>query len=234
MIFIFTYIRLSLLIILLSSCSSVINLSSYKPNIQFIEPYYDFGISGPNSKIIHKFKFENIGPSPLNIERITTDCDCTAVVLKKNKFLHGEIGDIYVEFETKEYENELEKLVSVFSNDPKNPVIHLIVKGIVKRHLIAVPSVVNFGNIKKGQTLTKTIKLYQTSQNELILYKFKANKKYFNVEISRFYEENSRGIKISIALNSSIATATLTEAITLYTNSKKRSRLDIPIFANIL
>ena len=53
----------------------------------------------PQEKAIEtKYRFTNIGPSPISIEEVRTSCGCTTATLKKKEYAPGETGEIEAKF----------------------------------------------------------------------------------------------------------------------------------------
>lgn len=223
---------------LLPSCSPITStldpVKSLEPRLMFEEQVYDFGIAGPEEKISHTFRFTNTGAVPLKIARVSTDCGCTAALISATDIPPEGSGEIRAVFETRRYKGKQEKTITVYSNDPYEPEIELVMRGIVKTEVAVDPQGLNFGDIQKGETFTKTVRLLQLSQNNLVLKKIEANDNYFAVAASRFREENSRGINIDVTLKPDVSVGQFSEVITLHTNLKRRPRIDVPIWANIL
>jgi hypothetical protein len=221
------------LFLFLSSCASLTPLPP-QPHMAFEERVYDFGIAGPGDRITHIFKFTNAGSEPLQITRVSTSCGCTAALLSQKEIPPGSSGDIRTVFETKRFEGEQETTITVHSNDPDDPEIELTIIGAIQRDVAVVPQGINFGDVEKGKTVTGSVKLLQLSQNKLVLHRIEVNEKYLNATTSRFREENSRGIHIDITLKPEAPVGAFNEVITLHTNLKRRPRIDVPVWANIL
>ena len=205
-----------------------------KPHLFFEEPVYDLGIAGPSQKITHTFKFTNLGSAPLHITRVGAGCGCMAALLSESEVPPGSSGEIQATFKTRRYEGRQETTITVHSNDPDNPEIDLMIQGMIKRNVAVVPQGINFGDVEKGKTVTRRVRLLQLSQNNLVVHKIEANEEYLTVSMSRFREENSRGINIDIALKRDVRVGRFSEVITLHTNLKRRPRIDVPVWANVL
>ena len=184
--------------------------------------------------IAHTFKFTNVGSAPLLITRVSTNCGCTAALLTKKEIPPEGSGEIRATFKTKRFEGDQETIITVCSNDPDNPETDLTIIGAIKRDVAVVPQGINFGDVEKGETVTGGVRLLQLSQNKLVLHRIEVNEKYLNATTSRFREENSRGFNIDITLEPEAPVGALNEVITLHTNLKRRPRIDVPVWANIL
>ncbi|MBU1053434.1 MAG: DUF1573 domain-containing protein [Proteobacteria bacterium] len=233
--------RLFLLLVccvtLFTSCASLEKVTLEKapePKIVFEELEYDFGIAGPEESISHSFIFTNEGILPLTINKVSTDCGCTAAVVSEKVIPSDGIGEIRAVFETRRYEGEQEKHITVYSNDPEAPEIELIIKGVIKRDVAVVPQGINFGDVERGKTAIGSVRLLQLSSQKLVLEKVDADKRYFEVETSPFTEDNSRGFNIHVTLKPDVPVGRLNDVITIHTNLKKRPRIDVAVWANIL
>ena len=204
------------------------------PRLTVEELVYDFGIAGPGEKIRHTFRFRNTGNSLLKIYRHNASCGCLAFLLSKKVIPPGGTGEIRVTFHTRHFEGKQKKTITIYSNDPKRPKVRLVVRGIIKREVAVVPSGVNFGEVKKGQAISRHVRLLELSRNRLEIRKIDYDPRLFSVKTSRFKDENSRGIEIEITLEPGVPAGRLNEVITLNTNLRKRPRIDVPVWANVL
>jgi len=204
------------------------------PRLIFEERIYDFGVSGPGSTITHVFTFVNAGSQPVSIENVKTNCGCTAALVSETDIPRGGNGQIRASFETKRYEGKQETTITVLSNDPEEPEIALTIKGIIKREVAVVPQGLHFGDVKKGTSSTRAVRVLQLSGDRLVVNRVEANEDYLAVSTSRFSEENSRGVQVDITLKPDAPVGELSEIITLHTNLKRRPRIDVPVWANIL
>jgi len=231
-----SWVIIAVSILLLSSCASL-ELAPGKtpaPRAKFLQPIYDFGFAGPEQEITHTFRFTNTGSMPLTINKVSTGCGCTATLIPEQEILPGGQGEIRAVFETRRYEGKQEKQITVYSNDPETPEILLTLKGIVKRDVVVVPSGINFGKVDRGETAAKRIRLLQLSKNRLILEKVEGDDRYFWVKSSGFTEENSRGFEIEVILKPGVPAGKLNQVITLHTNVKRRPRIDIPVWGDVI
>jgi len=228
---------LILCVFLFTSCASLeSNIPVEKPSIPqitFQETIYDFGFAGPEQKIVHTFKFTNAGSQPLKIEKVSTDCGCTAALVSDKLIPPGGNGEIRAVLETRRFEGKQEKHVMVYSNVPETPETILTIKGTIKQYLVVVPQGVSFGKIKRGEPLKRSVRLFQLSNDRLILRRIEADNNFYKVTTSRFSEENSQGFDIDITLRPDVPLGILNDVITLHTNVKKRPRIDVMIWADV-
>lgn len=205
------------------------------PDIRFEERTYDFGIAGQQEEIVHEYRFKNIGKETLVIKSVSSSCGCIARILSPKTIPSGESGSIKVTFETRKYRGKHTKSIFVRTNDPDEPEIELEISGVIETEVAIVPEFLYFGEVEKGKTITKEIKLIQIGKEKLRLEKVDISAKYLSTHISNFKDEHNQGFKINVSLNPDTApVGKIAEVVTLHTNLKKHPRIDIPVAGNVL
>lgn len=202
-------------------------------DIQFEERIYDFGIAGKNRKITHIYRFKNKGTGDLIIDRIKNSCSCTAAMLTEKRIKPGETGKIKVTFDTKKFTGRQSREIMISSNDPDEPQIKLVIKGVIKTGVAFEPDSLYFGDVPFGGTVTKSFKVLQLEKDELTINNIDANSDIISFRILKFFNENSKGYMVDVTIKPDTPKGILNEIITVHTNYKKYSKVDIPVFGNI-
>jgi len=225
------------ILLLLSACTGLEvtpeSISEEGPRLSITEPVYDFGYAGPGMQVRHTFSIINSGTQPLVISGVNSDCGCTVTLLPGKKILPGKSGSVQVSFETRKYEGKQKKNVILNTNDIEEKEIVLILKGRIKRDTVLVPQGINLGDVVSGKTATGKVRLLQLSNTRLTVLKIDAPS-FLRTRAFYFRDENSRGYEIEINLSGDVPVGPFTEVITLHTNLRKRSRIDVPVWANIV
>lgn len=99
--------------------SSTGQASTASAQISFVKDEHDFGIIKEGEKVFWNFKFTNTGTIPLIINRVKTDCGCTAPDYPKTPIAPGEEGRIKVTFDTKGRLGKQIKRITVLSNSER-------------------------------------------------------------------------------------------------------------------
>lgn len=232
-------IFISLVFFSLFSCVSMAPVtekpsSAQKSCLAFENRVYDFGIAGPEQEITHTFGFTNLCSESVTITGVEAACGAWAKLISGRKIPKDGYGKIRAGFKTKRFEGRQKTTVIVYSNDPYEPEIQLVIKGMVKHSVAVVPQGVNFGTVSQGEKVTRIVKVFQLSPSQLLLKRIVADPQYFSIRTSRFEQENSRGINVKITFIAGSQIGPFADIITLYTNIKRRPRIDIPVLANIV
>lgn len=122
------------------------------PVIQFAEENFDFGTMKEGDVVEHKFKFKNVGKSPLQIQDVQVQCGCTVAKKPEAPIGVGQESEIVVSFNSEHKAGINKKFVTVYSNaNPPQSVISFTATVISKA--IDNPAVIE--KSKKIQELSK-------------------------------------------------------------------------------
>ena len=102
------------------------------PRLKLDQTTYEFGTINEGELVKADFVITNTGKSPLNIRETKANCGCTVSKLNKNTLAPGESSKISVTFNSKGRRGRQNKMVTIFSNDPKAPTQRVTIKGRVR------------------------------------------------------------------------------------------------------
>ena len=118
-------------------------------DIKFTATVHDFGPIMDVESYQTTFPFVNSGSGSLVIEQVKAGCGCTTPELEKKVFAPGEASEIRVNFKPKGAGRQT-KRITVYSNDPDEPVITLAIKADITPFVTATPKMVRFQNATTG------------------------------------------------------------------------------------
>ncbi len=98
--------------------------------ITFNNTTLDYGTIKQGSDGNREFVIKNTGDKPLIISNVAPSCGCTTPDWTKDPILPGKTGKIKVHYNT-QILNSFQKIVEVYSNDPKNGRSVVYIKGNV-------------------------------------------------------------------------------------------------------
>ncbi len=136
-----TIVSLALAAVLVPLASTVAQES--KPRAVPVEPVKDFEIVPKGESIHHAFEIKNEGDRPLELVDVAPSCGCTVAEFDKT-IAAGATGRVEVKLDTASLAGPIAKPISVFTNDPDNPKIQLMVKAEVKPYLGVRPGYARF------------------------------------------------------------------------------------------
>ena len=127
---------------------------------------WDFGYVPIDYKLIHIYKIKNEGDGDLHITKMIPNCDCTIAISSDTLIKPDSAIDIKIVFDTKNYYGQNNRMVTVHSDDPENPIIDLEYSsniGLFPKFFLVEPRSLFF---LRGHA-SKTVKLSNLSDNDL-------------------------------------------------------------------
>lgn len=130
---------LSVLIIFLGSCGSLQKENKQKnanlagePIIEFQKKEHNFGIVIEGEKVIHHFKFKNVGTNNLIIKNVNASCGCTIPTFSSEPIAPNDDGIIEVVFDSNYRTGKQQKNLSVWTNAQEEPIKLMVTCEVVK------------------------------------------------------------------------------------------------------
>lgn len=102
------------------------------PKLVLSEVEVDLNRISSNSPISKILTLTNEGGQPLNIRKIVSNCDCLEFSLEKEDLAVGEKGDLVFTFDPKGRKGIDHKTLTIFSNDPLNPTLTIVIKSRIQ------------------------------------------------------------------------------------------------------
>jgi hypothetical protein len=134
-------------------------MSNGHPQVQALDPVYDFGSVYSGTIVRHTFRLKNAGTAPLTISGVRTSCGCTAARPSKNQLLPGEETAIAVSFDTHTDNGPATRTITVFTTDPNHQQLQMTMRGDVKVQVAVSPSLVTFEGVKRGTEQSRQVTL---------------------------------------------------------------------------
>ena len=104
----------------------------------------------------------------------------------------------------------------------------------IEKDLVLQPRFINFGEVEKGKTATRTLKLTAIGMADLRLEQIEAPEPYFSTNVWASEDNSRRGFKIETVLKSDAPAGSFSETMTLHTNSSRRPTIDVPVYGNVV
>ena len=101
-----------------------------QPSLSCDAPVYDFGIEEDAKTVAHIFELRNTGDAPLAVSDVRVCCGGSAS-FTTNMIAAGDVAPLTLSLSLKGRSGAMEKAFYVMSNDPKQPVYRLALKGLV-------------------------------------------------------------------------------------------------------
>jgi P pilus assembly chaperone PapD len=184
-------------IILIISILFITNLFS-QPKIEVIgSKTYDFGEIYQGKKVKHIFEIKNSGNKPLVIQDVRSSCGCTVPEIDRKSISErinpydpitsvapGKTAKVSAEFSSGGFEGMVTKVITIVSNDIKNPNVDLQLTGKIYVDVQVPEKYFVFQNAKLGQTYNSTITLKNITDKTINIVGVKNEFKEVKIKIS--------------------------------------------------
>ena len=132
---------------------------------------HDFGTMQRRAKKSHTFIIKNVGNSPLDLKVEGSTCKCTIGTLTKSQLKPGEETGITLEWKTETSAIEFAQSAEIKTNDPRQPMLKLTVKGVVVDKLLMEPDVLDLGEFSTNEAHSKKVHLYSFTKEPVKITK---------------------------------------------------------------
>lgn len=207
------------------------------PTISFRETVYDAGDSWEGEVVSHTFTFTNTGNAELKISRVRSTCGCTASNLSSDTIAPGESGEIRASFNTQRYRGKKSQPIYVYSNDPANPTIQLLLETTVKTVAAFSPPDIQFGNVAYGKSEVRTAEIVFDAEPAPVL-EVSAQPDFFSARIVEAAEGKGeagekRPVRIEVTISPEAPIGRQSGTLTARIDHPKMSNLTGRVFAAV-
>jgi hypothetical protein len=117
---------------LLSGAAGAEERAAAGPRIRVEPEGFDFGRVLQDRTLRKTFTIRNFGDADLEIEGVSSSCDCTAAQPESTVVAPGGSTTLLVRLQTRRYSGRLERRVVVRTNDAKTPLLEIAVSATVE------------------------------------------------------------------------------------------------------
>lgn len=192
------------------------------PKITFESTGYDFGAVDQATKVTHGFGFRNTGGLALKLDNVRASCGCAATASTAVAIPPGASGTVEVTCDTADTFGPQNKTVTVYSNDPAQPVGTLTLSGHVRAEAAADPPRVYAGHLSRGQTAANDVRILGD-----VAAAGRVETSGKSVEATLV--DTPKGRRLRIAIKNDAPLGAFAEIATLPTGSPRHPLLTVPI-----
>ena len=197
------------------------------PQIQCQEATYDFGSRDASETVEHTFILKNTGSADLEIKKVQPACGCTTAELDKNIIPPGDSAKIASKLTLAGRTGELQKPINIESNDPTNPTLQLLIKGIVSADFQISPSTMMLrkDSPEASASASVIVKSLKNEPFEILTSQSESGK--LKIRWDKLPDEN--GFQVTANLEDRYEPGQYADKITLETNQPARKHLEISV-----
>jgi hypothetical protein len=129
------------------------------PKVHFDRLVYDFGKTSMVHQLAGKFIISNTGSATLENIKAQPTCGCTVAKPNIDKLAPGEKTELPFTLNVGTARGNVEKKITVTSNDPTQPSVILTLKAELVPTFDISPALISLGNIHQGSTTNITVQI---------------------------------------------------------------------------
>ena len=158
-----------------------------QPKISLDKPEIDLGTIYAGMKKQGKIVLTNTGNDTLRIYSIQPSCGCTTVKQPKSILLPFESDVAEIEFNSSGYHGNVEKHITIISNDPlyQNVPVKLIANVTEELVCTSSSSLIWFGNVSLGKTMIQGTSLKNISDHKILIKNFTTSSSSISVVLEK-------------------------------------------------
>jgi hypothetical protein len=192
------------------------------PKIAFETTAYDFGAIDQATTVTHRFVFRNTGGLELKLDNLRASCGCTAAASTTAGVPAGASGAIDVTCDANNDIGPQKKTVTVYSNDPAQPVTTLTVSGRVQTVAAADPPQLYIGHLGRGQTAANDVHILGEVASL-------GRVETVGKSVSATVNDTPNGRRLGVAIKDDAPLGAFTDTVTIATGNRRRPSLSVPI-----
>ena len=223
-----------LFIVALAAATAMTAMGEDRPHAVPTEPIKDFDIVAKGELIVHEFEIRNEGSATLEIKDVKPACGCT-VASYDRKIGPGKAGKVKAEVKTDNFSGPIAKSIAVFTNDPDNPKVQLVVKANVKPYVSIVPGYARY-NYVQGEpvgAIEQTLWAADGSDIEVLSVKPPYDHLKVSYRVATEEERHEQGVgkqwHISVTLDPQSPVGALRDYVEIRLNHAKQKVVKIPV-----
>jgi hypothetical protein len=173
----------------------------------------------------------NNGAGILHIREVDADCGCTIPTLAKNELAPGESTVVEINFNSKKFHGNVVKMVHIYSNDPDQPVVDVMLTANVFSPLIIDPPTqrTGFSQSLQGEELTNLVTFTATEAPQLEIDATKSRKGLFDIKTINNYEGNPQVAVMEVTIPADMPTGRQRDNVRVKTNIEDTPYVDIEL-----
>jgi hypothetical protein len=204
------------------------------PRVIVQETIKDFGVVNRGDRVTHEFRLDNAGSGILEITEVRPSCGCTVADYDKT-IAPGTNGVVKATMDTSNLKGGIAKAVRVYTNDPVNPELNLVMKANVKSQIEIDPGYARFVAVYGEPQKTIVEKVWSSEYPDIEILKVQSPFDFVETSFREApEEERDKGVKgrqwqIAVKLDQDAPVGLMAHLIVVTTNHPELKTVPIPL-----
>mgnify|MGYP001817763552 FL=1 len=227
-------LSIPLFVVLLWATPVLMHKAEAQPGAVFPETVIDVGAVNKGERASYEFTLQNDGDQVLQITQVKPSCGCTVAEYDKT-IQPGGTGRITAVVDTTNFKGPIAKAVKVFTNDPVNPQINLVIKANIKTHVEIEPGYARFVAVH-GEPNAKSVQnVWSKEKPDLKILGAKSPYPHVKVSYAEATADEREGDgsgnqwRILVELDADAPVGPMADYIDVTTDHPERQTIRIPV-----
>lgn len=208
-----------------------------------VKAVHDFGyLPEGQTEAWHDFVVTNVGTAPLQLQEISSTCQCTVASLPKKELAPGESVKIRVSVSLHGSSGDFHETVTFFTNDPRKPEIQLQVFGIITVPVWVDALEVNIGRVVENTSAQAAVCVYDRAAEPVEIREISFHDpqlaEFFEVrqeplsaeEVAKSEDGARHGVKLVITLKPGLPQGAFQQLMLIRTSVEDRKELRVRLY----
>lgn len=198
------------------------------PKAVVTEPVRDFETVARGEKLVHEFVIENQGTAALTLNEVRPACGCTVAEFDET-IAPGASGKVRAVVDTTSFAGPIAKSVAVFTNDPANPKLQLVIKAMVKPYLEVSPGYARWNYVQGELIEPITQTLVSADDQRFEILEVKSPYDYVQVVQRDVSTPQQTRYELDVLLDPQAPVGALREFVEIMVDHPKQKVVQIPL-----
>lgn len=224
-----------------SSTAGAISAGNGLPIIEFETQRFEMGVIANNELAHREMKVYNRGTAPLRITRVTTSCGCTTGKMRNSVIPPGGTGILEITVDPARIPGFYAvKTLTLYNDDPKNPIPTLQVVTHVEPETEIIPSRIELGDLAHGTGAEAVVHIRQLQEKPMKFSTVTLRQRtpYIEAKLEEVPEDEwqvagKREYRIRATLSSDAPPGVYNDVIYVHTDLSRQPQIPIPFTASV-
>ena len=212
--------------------ATVAGAADVQPRVALDHGVFDFGTVERGVPVDHTFRLPNRGTAELRVDHVKSSCGCTVAVLSEREIPPGGEGRVAVTLDTARLSGRTTKTVSIYTNDPDQPVLALTLTGQVTTDLVVSPNPLYLGHVRRGDDTRHEVTIAPGRPGaRYVVERLEDTNRAIRARLEPGAE--GRGQRVVVELDREMPLGRFNEKLTLHTTSPRDPVITVSVFGSI-
>jgi hypothetical protein len=191
------------------------------PSLRFADLEHDFGHVRQGTTVRHEYTLLNAGDLALRIGEMRAACGCTAVASSAESIPGDGTGAVRATFDTSRYFGEVQRTITVASNDPERPLTFLKLHGVVDLEVAVDPPAVYLGRLRRGARADRAARIVRADDSRVRVRVAGSEGGIIRATLA--------GEDLHLAVRADAPLGPFEDSVLLLTTSQQLAQIDVPV-----